>query len=66
MILLCVDYKWSLRGLIGDEYEKAQHKVHERSADRLQRLCFANGGIYIKLGQHIAPAGARLLLASPY
>ncbi|BDA50400.1 AarF domain-containing protein kinase 1 [Coccomyxa sp. Obi] len=54
MMVETCDYKWSLRGLVGDEYEQAQHKVHERSADRLQRLCFANGGIYIKLGQHIA------------
>ncbi|KAK9917077.1 hypothetical protein WJX75_000654 [Coccomyxa subellipsoidea] len=51
---VAADYKWSLRGLVGDQYEEAQHKVHERSAERLQRLCFANGGIYIKLGQHIA------------
>lgn len=48
------DYKWSLRGLAGPELEAAQRAVHQRSADRLQRLTFANGGIYIKIGQHIA------------
>ena len=51
---LCADYKWSLRGLSGPEFEAAQRAVHQRSADRLQRLAFANGGIYIKIGQHIA------------
>ena len=48
------DYKWSLRGLSGPEREAALRAAHARSADRLQRLCFANGGVYIKLGQHIA------------
>ncbi|KAK9803104.1 hypothetical protein WJX73_003925 [Symbiochloris irregularis] len=47
------DYKWSLRGLEGSQREEAKHACHARGADRLQRLCFANGGIYIKLGQHI-------------
>ena len=48
------DYKWSLRGLSGPEREAALRAAHARSAERLQRLCFANGGVYIKLGQHIA------------
>ena len=26
---------------------------HQRGADRLLQLCFANGGIYTKLGQHV-------------
>lgn len=30
-----------------------KHEVHLRSARKLQELCFKNGGIYIKLGQHI-------------
>ena len=47
-------YKWSLRGLSGPEREAALHGAHARAADRLQRLCFANGGVYIKLGQHMA------------
>ena len=53
-VVLHADYKWSLRGLSGPELEAAQRAVHQRSADRLQRLAFANGGIYIKIGQHIA------------
>jgi hypothetical protein len=28
--------------------------LHERSAERLHALCVANGGLYVKLGQHIA------------
>ena len=48
------DYKVSLRGLAGDALEAQNSACHQRSAGRLQRLCFANGGVYIKLGQHIA------------
>jgi len=44
----------SLRGLAGDALEAESGACHQRSAGRLQRLCFANGGVYIKLGQHIA------------
>ncbi|CAA6655150.1 unnamed protein product [Spirodela intermedia] len=36
------------------EHARAKHEVHLRGANRLQDLCFRNGGIYIKLGQHIA------------
>ncbi len=28
-------------------------ELHQRGADRLLQLCFANGGIYVKLGQHV-------------
>ena len=45
------DYKSSLPGLEGDAYEMAMRQCHLRSAEKLQQLCFANGGIYIKLGQ---------------
>ena len=48
------DYSYSLRHLEGDAYEEAKEACHRRGAQRLLRLCFANGGIYIKLGQHIA------------
>lgn len=33
--------------------EQQLHACHQRSADKLLQLCFQNGGIYIKLGQHI-------------
>ena len=49
------DYKYSLYNLAEEslEWEKAKHEAHIRSATRLKDLCFKNGGIYIKLGQHI-------------
>jgi aarF domain-containing kinase len=28
-------------------------ECHQRGADRLLQLCFKNGGIYTKLGQHV-------------
>ena len=53
MVLL--DYEYSLWGLDEESVErsKVKHEVHLRSARKLQELCFRNGGIYIKLGQHI-------------
>ncbi|KAJ0661647.1 putative ABC-type Cd(2+) transporter [Helianthus annuus] len=49
------DYEYSLWGLPDDSTERTRikHEVHTRSARRLEELCFKNGGIYIKLGQHI-------------
>ncbi|KAH7548367.1 hypothetical protein JRO89_XS14G0109300 [Xanthoceras sorbifolium] len=48
-------YEYSLWGLPEGSTErlKVKHEVHLRSARKLQELCFKNGGIYIKLGQHI-------------
>mmetsp|Transcript_20714 Transcript_20714/g.53084 ORF Transcript_20714/g.53084 Transcript_20714/m.53084 type:complete len:534 (+) Transcript_20714:223-1824(+) len=51
--LTVVDYKWSLPAESSPEYEQQLHLCHERGAERLLDLCFRNGGIYIKLGQHI-------------
>jgi len=31
----------------------ALKRCHQRGADRLLRLCFDNGGVYVKLGQHV-------------
>ena len=52
---LLLDYEYSMWGLPEGSSErlKAKHEVHLRSARKLQELCFKNGGIYIKLGQHI-------------
>ncbi|KAG2332407.1 hypothetical protein Bca52824_003587 [Brassica carinata] len=52
---IAFDYEYSLLGLAEGSSEKAKvkHEVHLRSAQKLQELCFKNGGIYIKLGQHI-------------
>ncbi len=56
------DYKFSTSGLEGDSYTEALKQCHERSAFKLQKLCFANGGIYIKLGQHVAQLVGQLCL----
>jgi len=50
------DYKTSLAAVPGHQLEQREevlHGCHQRSADKLLKLCFDNGGIYIKLGQHI-------------
>ena len=53
---ILVDYLWSLKGLEPGtaEYEHVIEICHAYGAQRLLNLCFSNGGIYIKLGQHIA------------
>ncbi|XP_044979810.1 putative ABC1 protein At2g40090 [Hordeum vulgare subsp. vulgare] len=53
---IAFDYHYSLWGLQPDSpaWLTAKRDAHLRSAHRLQDLCFRNGGIYIKLGQHIA------------
>ncbi|GFP97640.1 putative abc1 protein at2g40090 [Phtheirospermum japonicum] len=53
---IAFDYEYSLRGLPEGsiERQRVKREVHTRSAHRLQELCFKNGGIYIKLGQHIS------------
>lgn len=52
---LLSDYQYSCWGLEqgSGEWSRVRHEVHLRSARRLQDLCFRNGGIYIKLGQHL-------------
>lgn len=37
---------------------------HQRGADRLLQLCFDNGGVYVKLGQHVGQLDH--LLPQPY
>ncbi|KAG4975233.1 hypothetical protein JHK87_032054 [Glycine soja] len=52
---IAFDYEYSLWGLLegSSERERIKHEVHLRSAQKLQDLCFKNGGVYIKLGQHL-------------
>jgi hypothetical protein len=54
-LVVLLDYEYALWGLPEGSVERAKvkHEVHLRSARRLQELCFRNGGLYIKLGQHI-------------
>ncbi|XP_053201562.1 aarF domain-containing protein kinase 1-like [Panonychus citri] len=52
---IAADYKLSLRNL-SDETEgskSAWSVVHTRSAEKLLKLCSINGGVFIKVGQHI-------------
>ena len=56
--LIGVDYKRSLFSSSSPkygtpEYEKAKTEVNQRSADRLLDLCNKNGGVFVKVGQHI-------------
>ncbi|KAL4448834.1 hypothetical protein ABPG77_007551 [Micractinium sp. CCAP 211/92] len=52
-VSMLADYALTLRGLDGEELEEAKRGCHQRGANRLLDVCFKNGGIYIKLGQHI-------------
>ena len=52
---VALDYKWSMWSLDdaqSDEYRAMMKRVHARSAERLLALCKANGGCFIKVGQH--------------
>ncbi|KAK6018951.1 ABC1 family protein [Ostertagia ostertagi] len=53
---IVVDYKSSLRGLYdpSEEYNLAIKQCHKRSALRLLDLACANGGVFIKVGQHLS------------
>lgn len=53
---IAIDYKYSLRGYddCSDQSMKAWSDCHKRAAERLLELCCKNGGIFIKVGQHIA------------
>ncbi|KAJ3089989.1 hypothetical protein HK102_004976 [Quaeritorhiza haematococci] len=59
-VSIVADYVWSLRksqqaDVVGEEeYKRIKSACHSRSAQRLLDLCKSNGGIYIKLGQHIS------------
>nr|CAD2132431.1 unnamed protein product [Meloidogyne enterolobii] len=61
-----IDYKWSLWGLEVDSpiYDEKIQKCHQRGADRLLALARRNGGVFIKVGQHIA--SLQYLLPEPY
>ncbi|XP_049276326.1 aarF domain-containing protein kinase 1 isoform X2 [Rhipicephalus sanguineus] len=52
---IACDYKLATLGMDQDseEYAKARSEVHQRSAERLLQLCCINGGVFIKVGQHV-------------
>lgn len=50
-----LDYKITMRGdKESDEYKNNMHLCHLRGAHRILDLCKANGGVFIKVGQHVA------------
>lgn len=53
---MMVDYKivMSKTDLDPEIYRMEMSACHKRSADRILDLCRANGGVFIKVGQHIA------------
>jgi hypothetical protein len=53
-VTIAADYSLSLLGETGLARERALHRVHARCAQRLATMMRANGGVYIKFGQHIA------------
>ncbi|KAL3068052.1 hypothetical protein niasHT_038042 [Heterodera trifolii] len=61
-----VDYKLSLLGLDSEsaDYKERIWQCHQRGADRLLHLARRNGGVFIKVGQHIA--SLQYLLPEPY
>ncbi|TFK44716.1 ABC1 family-domain-containing protein [Crucibulum laeve] len=55
-VLGAIDYKWTFAQIyISDEdKELAYSECHKRSAQRVLRALLANGGVFIKMGQHMA------------
>nr|CAG4718067.1 unnamed protein product [Naegleria fowleri] len=58
--IVVADYKLhfnkldNVEGVTEEEILEHKSAVHRRSAQRLVQLCLANGGVFIKAGQHIA------------
>ncbi|XP_036370711.1 aarF domain-containing protein kinase 1 isoform X3 [Octopus sinensis] len=54
-LYLACDYKISLWNLDPNakDYEAIKSSIHTRSAERLRNVCLENGGVFIKVGQHI-------------
>ncbi|GAB1610413.1 aarF domain-containing protein kinase 1-like [Argonauta hians] len=49
------DYKWTLwhADPNSPDYSNIRSQLHTRSAERLRDVCLRNGGVFIKVGQHI-------------
>lgn len=52
---IAIDYQVSLRkhDKASEEYKAIKSQVHFRSAKRLLDMCNVNGGVFIKVGQHV-------------
>ncbi|PFH51495.1 hypothetical protein AMATHDRAFT_142374 [Amanita thiersii Skay4041] len=55
-ILGVIDYKWTFARTYQSEQESqaAYSRCHTRSAQRVLRALLANGGVFIKMGQHMS------------
>ncbi|KAF8345846.1 ABC1 family-domain-containing protein [Amanita rubescens] len=55
-ILGAIDYKWTFAQKYASEEEREQaySMCHKRSALRVRHALLANGGVFIKMGQHMA------------
>ncbi|KAJ3366360.1 putative aarF domain-containing protein kinase 1 [Allomyces arbusculus] len=58
-VAVVADYEWSLRssvteGISRDEYAALKSEIHLRCAQRMLRAIQKNGGVYVKLGQHVS------------
>ncbi|KAK0226103.1 ABC1 family-domain-containing protein [Armillaria fumosa] len=55
-VLGAIDYKWTFAGSYETEEERMQaySECHTRSAKRVLKALLANGGVFIKLGQHMS------------
>ncbi|KAF8629664.1 hypothetical protein AX17_005603 [Amanita inopinata Kibby_2008] len=55
-VLGAIDYKWTFaRNYLSEEVrQQAYSECHTRSAQRVLRALLANGGVFIKMGQHMA------------
>ena len=63
--MMVSDYAWGLWGLEAGEARQAKlDELHWRNASRLRGLFNANGGVFIKFGQHLAQMG--YLIPDPY
>ncbi|KAI6186382.1 Protein kinase domain-containing protein [Aphelenchoides besseyi] len=53
---MIIDYKMTMRGedRTSEEYRQRLRDAHLRGAHRILKLCQNNGGVFIKVGQHIA------------
>ncbi|KAI6652170.1 aarF domain-containing protein kinase 1-like [Oopsacas minuta] len=50
---IIADYKINLPAYTADNYESVRSEIHWRTAERLKVLCYQNGGLFVKVGQHI-------------
>ncbi|KAF8630641.1 hypothetical protein AX15_002792 [Amanita polypyramis BW_CC] len=55
-VLGAIDYKWTFAQKYNSEEEREQaySMCHKRSALRVRHALLANGGVFIKMGQHMA------------